>query len=65
VTQLDAEVLGTESNADEMLVSVRFYGQMREDDAPSAQPFQEIWNLVKNAHDDQGWRLAGIQQING
>lgn len=64
VTQLDAEVLGTESNADETLVSVRFYGQMREDDAQTAQPFQEIWNLVRNAHGGHAWRLAGIQQIN-
>jgi predicted lipid-binding transport protein (Tim44 family) len=63
VTQLDAEVLGTESNADETLVSVRFYGQMREDDAQTAQPFQEIWNLVSNAHGDPAWRLAGIQQM--
>lgn len=63
VTQLDAEVLGTESNADETLVSVRFYGQMREDDAQIAQPFQEIWNMVRSVHGDEGWRLAGIQQI--
>jgi predicted lipid-binding transport protein (Tim44 family) len=63
VTQLDAEVLGTESNADETLVSVRFYGQMREDDAQTAQPFQEIWNIVRSAHGDPAWRLAGIQQV--
>jgi predicted lipid-binding transport protein (Tim44 family) len=63
VTELDAEVLGTESNAEETLVSVRFYGQMREDDAQTAQPFQEIWNMVRSAHGDQAWRLAGIQQM--
>ncbi|MFM0667800.1 Tim44 domain-containing protein [Paraburkholderia sediminicola] len=63
VPQLDAEVLGTESNADETFVSVRFYGQIREDDAQTAQPFQEIWNLVRQAQGDQAWRLAGIQQI--
>ena len=61
--QLDAEVLSTQSTADETLVSVRFYGQIREDDAQTAQPFQEIWNLVKQAQGDQAWRLAGIQQI--
>jgi predicted lipid-binding transport protein (Tim44 family) len=63
VTQLDAEVLRTESTADETLVSVRFYGQMREDDAQTAQPFQEIWNIVRGARGDQAWRLAGIQQM--
>src|SRR6266702_4741298 len=63
VPQLDAEVLGVESNADETLVSVRFYGQMREDGAQTAQPFQEVWNIVRGAHGDQAWRLAGIQQL--
>jgi predicted lipid-binding transport protein (Tim44 family) len=64
VTQLDAEVLGVERNAAETLVSVRFYGQMQEDDAQTAQPFQEVWNMVRDtAHGDQAWRLAGIQQI--
>jgi predicted lipid-binding transport protein (Tim44 family) len=63
VTQLDAEVLSTEANAGETLVSVRFHGQMREDDNPNAEPFQEIWNIVKGAHGDQAWRVAGIQQI--
>jgi predicted lipid-binding transport protein (Tim44 family) len=65
VTRLDAEVLSTERNADETLISVRFHGQMREDDNQIAEPFQEIWNLVKGAHGDQTWRLAGIQQTNG
>jgi predicted lipid-binding transport protein (Tim44 family) len=62
VAALDAEILGTQRNADETLVSVRFYGQMREDDAPSAQPFEEIWNLLRTTG-DTAWRLAGIQQI--
>jgi predicted lipid-binding transport protein (Tim44 family) len=63
VTQLDVEVLGVENNADETLVSMRFYGQMREDNAEMAQPFQEVWNMVRDAHGDQAWRLAGIQQM--
>ena len=63
VPQLDAEVLGVESSADETLVSVRFYGQMREDGAPAAQPFQEVWNIVRGAQGDNAWRLAGIQQL--
>lgn len=63
VTQLEAEVLGTESTANETLVSVRFYGQMREDDANTAAPFQEVWNVVSDASGGDAWRLAGIQQI--
>ncbi|WP_025599255.1 Tim44 domain-containing protein [Burkholderia sp. WSM2230] len=63
VPQLEAEVLGVENTADETFVSVRFYGQMREDDAPAAQPFQEVWNIVRSAHEGNAWRLAGIQQL--
>jgi predicted lipid-binding transport protein (Tim44 family) len=63
VPQLDAEVLGVESTANETFVSVRFHGQMREDDAPTAQPFQEVWNIVRGAHTGDTWRLAGIQQL--
>ena len=39
-------------------------GQMREDDAQMAQPFQEIWNIVRSVQGDQAWRVAGIQQMN-
>jgi len=63
VIQLDAQVVSTESNAGETLVSVRFYGQMREDEAQTAQPFQEVWHMVRNADGKQSWRLAGIQQM--
>jgi predicted lipid-binding transport protein (Tim44 family) len=63
VPQLDAEVLGVETTADETLVSVRFYGQMREDGAQNAEPFQEVWNIVRAARGYPAWRLAGIQQL--
>ncbi|CAH2897575.1 TIM44-like domain-containing protein [Paraburkholderia strydomiana] len=63
VPQLEAEVLGVENTADETLVSVRFYGQMREDGAAAVQPFQEVWNIVRSVQGDQAWRLAGIQQL--
>lgn len=63
VTQLEAEVLGSEVQGSETLVSVRFHGRMREDDAPMAEPFEEVWNLVRPTHGDMPWQLAGIQQI--
>ncbi|PMS29905.1 Tim44 domain-containing protein [Paraburkholderia rhynchosiae] len=63
VPQLNAEVLGVQSNASETLVSVRFYGQMREDGAATAQPFVEVWNIVRGTQGDEAWRLAGIQQL--
>jgi predicted lipid-binding transport protein (Tim44 family) len=64
VTQLDVELLGTEHHGSEILVSLRFHGQMREEEnAQMAQPFAEVWNIVGHAHGDPAWRLAGIQQI--
>ena len=64
IMQLDVELLTAEHNGSEMLVSLRFHGQMREDeDAQTAQPFEEVWNMVGHGHGDTAWRLAGIQQI--
>ncbi|MBC8729589.1 Tim44 domain-containing protein [Paraburkholderia sp. UCT2] len=64
ITQLDVQLLSTEHNGSETLVSLRFHGQMREDeDAQTAQPFEEVWNIVGHGHGDPAWRLAGIQQI--
>lgn len=42
VVQLDVELLSAEHNFNETLVSLRFHGQMREDDAQTAQPFEEV-----------------------
>ena len=64
VVQLDVELLSTEHNGGETLVSLRFHGQMREEEnALMAQPFEEVWNIVGHAHGDPAWRLAGIQQM--
>jgi predicted lipid-binding transport protein (Tim44 family) len=41
---------------------VRFRGATREDGKREAEPFDEVWNLVKPVDGSLGWRLAGIQQ---
>ena len=59
---LHAEVLDVATEADLYWVSVRFHGTAREDGAPTAQPFDEVWNLSKPVDGSSGWLVAGIQQ---
>jgi predicted lipid-binding transport protein (Tim44 family) len=63
VVQLDAELLGVEERGSEQLASVRFHGLIRESEHEAAQPFEEVWNFVKDTRNEQIWRLAGIQQL--
>jgi predicted lipid-binding transport protein (Tim44 family) len=63
VVQLDAELLGVEERGSEQLASVRFHGLIREAEHEAAQPFEEVWNFVKDTRSEQIWRLAGIQQL--
>jgi predicted lipid-binding transport protein (Tim44 family) len=63
VVQLDADLLGIEERGSEQLASVRFHGLIRETEHESAQPFEEVWNFVKDTRSEQIWRLAGIQQL--
>jgi predicted lipid-binding transport protein (Tim44 family) len=63
VVQLNADVLGVEDRDPEYLASVRFHGLIRESEGASAEPFVEIWNLSKQKTGNEGWLLAGIQQV--
>jgi predicted lipid-binding transport protein (Tim44 family) len=62
VVKLDADLLGVEDRGSEYLASVRFHGLIRETSGSAAEPFEEIWNLSKR--NNEGWLLAGIQQVN-
>ncbi|KDR44776.1 Tim44 domain-containing protein [Caballeronia glathei] len=64
VVQLEADILGVEDRPSEYLASVRFQGLIRESEGASAEPFVEIWNLSKQKSGNEGWLLAGIQQVN-
>lgn len=63
VVQLNADVLGVEDRATEYLASVRFHGLIRESEGSAAEPFVEVWNLSKQKAGNEGWLLAGIQQV--
>ena len=62
IVSLDAEILQVVQEGNLYVASVHFHGQMREDGAREAQPFEEAWNLVKPVDGSSGWLLAGIQQ---
>jgi len=62
VVRVDAEVLDVASEVERQIVSVRFHGLIREEDNGVAEPFDEVWHLVKPADGSREWAIAGIQQ---
>ncbi len=63
VVTLNAQLLGVETMPNEYLASVEFDGMLRETEGGAAQPFRELWHLSKPISGNQGWLLAGIQQV--
>lgn len=63
VVQLNAELAGVEDRGNEYVASVRFRGLLRETQGAAAEPFDEMWNLSRNARGSEGWVLAGIEQM--
>ncbi len=61
VVNINADVLEVAEDASRYVVSVRFTGTIREDDA-NAESVDEIWHLAKPRDGSTGWVLAGIQQ---
>ncbi len=59
VLQLDANVVDVATENGEQIVSVRFWGLVREQSEQAATDFDEVWHLVKAG---EGWQIAGIQQ---
>jgi predicted lipid-binding transport protein (Tim44 family) len=62
VVAINGELLQVANEGDMAIASVRFTGQLRENNgAPDC--VDEIWHVQKNLPDDKlVWRLAGIQQ---
>lgn len=58
VLQLDASVVDVATEDGQQIVSVRFWGLVRETSAQAATDFDEIWHLAKSG---EGWLIAGIQ----
>ncbi|MYM40945.1 Tim44 domain-containing protein [Duganella qianjiadongensis] len=63
VVSIDAELLGIETSNGEYLSSVKFSGTIKPAPDALAEPFNEVWNLVKPVAGNGGWLLAGIQQL--
>ena len=62
VVTLSADLLGIEEQGEQSLASVRLHGTIREGADAPAEPFSEVWNLVKPRAAKGSWVLAGIQQ---
>lgn len=62
VVAIEAEVLDVAEEGNRYVVSVRFTGQVREDNG-AQDGVDEIWHLVKPRSGNGGWQLAGIQQL--
>lgn len=63
VVQIDAEVLEVAEEAARQVVSVRFHGLIRELRDGTADPFDEVWHLVRPTDGSRDWAIAGIQQM--
>lgn len=61
VMTINAEALEAVEEGNRQIVSVRFYGTLREDNATTIS-FDEVWHLTKPLTGNQGWVVAGIQQ---
>ncbi|QCB47623.1 Tim44-like domain-containing protein [Hydrogenophaga sp. PAMC20947] len=62
VIELQAAVTEVVEEADRYIVSVRFTGSVREDDAPAPEAVDEIWHMTKAVNGSGGWVVSGIQQ---
>ncbi len=62
VVTLNAEVLDVATESDRYVVSVRFYGLIRESANGEPVEFSEIWHLEKPVRGRDGWLVAGVQQ---
>ncbi|MCF8155957.1 MAG: 39S ribosomal protein L45 [Rhodoferax sp.] len=62
VVTVEADVIEVVQEPTRYVVSVRFSGLIREGKGAPAEPFDEMWHLVKARAGTQGWLLSGIQQ---
>nr|WP_276598301.1 Tim44-like domain-containing protein [Roseateles koreensis] len=61
VLQLDAKVVDRAQENGQQIVSVRFWGLIREQSEAAAENFDEIWHLVRPLDESREWAIAGIQ----
>ncbi len=64
VVHLETEILDIATEGDEVLVSVRYSGEIREEEGGTAQPFAEVWHVQREVNNPKAnWYIAGIQQV--
>ena len=63
VMQLDAELVDTAQENGQWVASVRFSGLIREEVGQGAEPFNELWHLVKPLDAGREWAIAGITPL--
>lgn len=63
VMQLDAELVETAQENGQWVASVRFSGLIREEVGKGAEPFNELWHLVKPLDGGREWAIAGITPL--
>ena len=62
VVQLGAEIADFAREDGRDVVSVRYHGLLREEAGGAAEPFDEVWHLVRPSDASRNWAIAGIQQ---
>ena len=63
VVQIDAQVVEVAQENGQDIVTVRFHGLIREAAEAGAEPFNELWHLVRPAAGGGDWAIAGITPV--
>ena len=63
VVQIEAQVVEVAQDKGLDIVSVRFHGLIREAADVGAEPFNELWHLVRPADGQGEWAIAGITPV--
>ena len=63
VVQIDAQVVEAARENNQDIVTVRYQGLIREEADAPAQPFHELWHLVRPADGSADWAIAGITPV--
>ena len=62
VAEVRAEVIEVVEDDGRQIVSVRYHGRVAEEAGAPAEPFDEVWHLVRPVDGSRGWAIAGVQQ---
>ena len=63
VVQIDALVVEAVREGQQDIVTVRYQGLIREEANAGAQPFHELWHLVRPIDGAADWAIAGITPV--